>query len=79
MAARVLLIAFSSDWLYPPAASNEISEALRSRGKLVEFEVIEAQFGHDSFLLEEARQTPIIRRFLDAGDAGDADESEHTA
>jgi homoserine O-acetyltransferase/O-succinyltransferase len=76
MAARVLLIAFSSDWLYPPAASNEISEALRSRGKLVEFEVIEAQFGHDSFLLEEARQTPIIRRFLDAGDA---DESEHTA
>jgi homoserine O-acetyltransferase/O-succinyltransferase len=26
--------------------------------------VIEAPYGHDCFLLEEARQTPIIRRFL---------------
>ena len=28
--------------------------------------VIDAPYGHDSFLLEEARQTPIIRRFLEA-------------
>jgi homoserine O-acetyltransferase len=27
--------------------------------------VIEAPYGHDCFLLEEARQTPIIRRFLE--------------
>jgi homoserine O-acetyltransferase len=26
--------------------------------------VIEAPYGHDCFLLEEARQTPLIRRFL---------------
>jgi len=26
--------------------------------------VIEAPYGHDCFLLEEARQTPIIQRFL---------------
>ena len=26
--------------------------------------MIEAPYGHDCFLLEEARQTPIIRRFL---------------
>ena len=32
----------------------------------VEFHVIEAPYGHDCFLLEEARQTPIIRRFLAA-------------
>ena len=30
-----------------------------------EFRVIEAPYGHDCFLLEEARQTPIIRQFLD--------------
>ena len=64
VAARTLLIAFSSDWLYPPAASEEIDEALRGLGKPVEFHVIEAPYGHDCFLLEEARQTPIIRRFL---------------
>jgi len=64
VAARTLLIAFSSDWLYPPAASQEIAGALRAHGKPVEFQVIEAPYGHDCFLLEEARQTPIIRRFL---------------
>ena len=26
--------------------------------------MIDAPYGHDCFLLEEARQTPIIRRFL---------------
>src|SRR6201998_1499309 len=64
VSARTLLIAFSSDWLYPPSASREIEEALRALGKTVEFEVIEAPYGHDCFLLEEARQTPIIRQFL---------------
>jgi homoserine O-acetyltransferase/O-succinyltransferase len=62
--ARTLLIAFSSDWLYPPSASREVADALRALGKPVESHVIEAPYGHDCFLLEEARQTPIIRRFL---------------
>jgi homoserine O-acetyltransferase len=64
MSARTLLIAFSSDWLYPPSASGEIEEALRLLGKPAEFHIIEAPYGHDCFLLEEARQTPIIRQFL---------------
>ena len=64
VAARTLLIAFSSDWLYPPSGSEEIAGALRSLGKPVEFAVIDAPYGHDCFLLEEARQTPIIQRFL---------------
>ncbi|MDX6742294.1 homoserine O-acetyltransferase MetX [Actinocorallia sp. A-T 12471] len=62
--ARTLLISFSSDWLYPPKASEEIAGALRELGKPVESHVIDAPYGHDCFLLEEARQTPIIRRFL---------------
>jgi homoserine O-acetyltransferase len=64
VSARTLLIAFSSDWLYPPSASAEIADALRALGKPAEFEVIEAPYGHDCFLLEEARQIPIIRQFL---------------
>ncbi|MEU8227204.1 homoserine O-acetyltransferase [Kribbella sp. NPDC048915] len=67
VAARTLLIAFSSDWLYPPQASRDIEQALRSLGKDVELAVIDAPYGHDCFLLEEARQTPIIRRFLAEG------------
>jgi homoserine O-acetyltransferase len=62
--ARTLLIAFSSDWLYPPSASEDVADALRGLGKPVEFQVIEAPYGHDCFLLEEARQTPVIREFL---------------
>jgi homoserine O-acetyltransferase len=62
--ARTLLIAFSSDWLYPPSGSEELAAALRALGKHVELHVIEAPYGHDCFLLEEARQTPMIQNFL---------------
>ena len=68
VSARTLLIAFSSDWLYPPSDSQEIAEALRSAGLKAECHVIDAPYGHDCFLLEEARQTPLIRRFLDVHD-----------
>jgi homoserine O-acetyltransferase len=62
--ARILLIAFSSDWLYPPSGSRDVEETLRGLGRPVELHVIDAPYGHDCFLLEEAQQTPIIRRFL---------------
>ena len=64
ISARTLLIAFSSDWLYPPLDSERLAEALRSEGKDVELHVIDAPYGHDCFLLEEARQTPMIQAFL---------------
>ena len=64
VSARTLLIAFSSDWLYPPSGSEELADALRSLGKDVELHIIEAPYGHDCFLLEETRQTPMIQRFL---------------
>jgi homoserine O-acetyltransferase len=69
ISARTLLIAFSSDWLYPPSASRELDDALRAVGKDVELHVIDAPYGHDCFLLEEARQTPLIRQFMAAGTA----------
>jgi homoserine O-acetyltransferase len=66
--ARTLLISFSSDWLYAPSAARDIEEALRGLEKPVELHVIDAPYGHDCFLLEEAQQTPIIRRFLGASE-----------
>jgi len=65
--ARTLLISFSSDWLYPPPGAEAIGDALRALGKDVEVHVIEAPYGHDCFLLEEARQTPMIQDFLYRG------------
>jgi homoserine O-acetyltransferase len=64
VSARTLLIAFSSDWLYPPAGSEAVADALGALGKDVDCQVIDAPYGHDCFLLEEARQTPMIQQFL---------------
>ena len=65
VSARTLLIAFSSDWLYPVTGSEELAMALQAAGKEVELHVIDAPYGHDCFLLEEPQQTPTIQRFLE--------------
>ncbi|HEY8601362.1 MAG TPA: homoserine O-acetyltransferase, partial [Thermomicrobiales bacterium] len=62
--AATLLISFSSDWLYPPADSQVIAEALTTNGKAVTWHNLDVAYGHDSFLLEEARQAPLISAFL---------------
>lgn len=62
--ASTLLICFSSDWLYPPENSQALADALAAHDKPVELHIIQAPYGHDSFLLEEARQIPLVRRFL---------------
>src|SRR5579864_602187 len=58
--AQFLLLSFSSDWLYPPRDSYELEDALRAQRKSVTHHEIQASYGHDSFLLEERRQAPII-------------------
>jgi homoserine O-acetyltransferase len=63
--ARFLLLSFSSDWIYPPRASRELETALKETGKDVEHHELDTTYGHDSFLLEEARQEPFIAAFLE--------------
>src|SRR5579859_3704118 len=63
--ARYLLLSFSSDWLYPPRDAYELEAALRANGKSVTHHEIQASYGHDSFLLEERRQAPMIAAFLE--------------
>jgi homoserine O-acetyltransferase len=63
--AQFLLVSFSSDWLYPPRDAYELAGALRARGKSVVHHEIQASYGHDSFLLEERQQAPLIATFLD--------------
>ena len=68
--AATLLLSFSSDWLYPPRDSEEIATALRATGKDVRHVIIQADYGHDSFLLEEAEMTREIATFLDGVQRG---------
>jgi homoserine O-acetyltransferase len=50
--SRYLVISYSSDWLFPPAQSREIVNALLACNKQVSYCNIASQCGHDAFLLE---------------------------
>lgn len=63
---RTLLLSFSSDWLYPSSDSRRLASALEARRKSVLHHEIETTYGHDSFLLEAGRMTPLVRKFLTA-------------
>jgi len=62
--ARFLLISFSSDWLYPSYQSQEMVRALRSRNCDVAYVELQSNYGHDSFLVDVAEQTDLVRGFL---------------
>ncbi|MGH8466033.1 MAG: homoserine O-acetyltransferase MetX, partial [Pseudomonas sp.] len=52
---RFLIMSFSSDWRFPPERSREIVNALLAAGKPVSYLEIEADQGHDAFLLPVPR------------------------
>ncbi len=58
------MISFSSDWLYPSYQSQEMVRALQALGRDVSYTEIQANYGHDSFLLDVAEQSEIVRSFL---------------
>ena len=60
-----LVISFSSDWLYPTYQSRAIVSALKKNGSDVSFCEIEAQWGHDAFLLPSPRLDGLVSGFLD--------------
>ena len=62
--ASTCLISFTSDWIYPSPDSRDLHDALAANGKDVEWHDLETSYGHDSFLLEEDKQAPIIASFL---------------
>jgi homoserine O-acetyltransferase len=63
--SRFLVIAFSSDWLYPPFQSKEIVKALKMNGIDVTYCEISSDYGHDAFLIEFDEETKLIKHFLD--------------
>lgn len=62
--ARVCLISFDTDWLYPTNESRIIAHALNAAGAPVSFVELSAPFGHDSFLLDVPAQDRVIAGFL---------------
>jgi homoserine O-acetyltransferase/O-succinyltransferase len=50
---RWLIISFTSDWLFPPEQSQEITNALLGLGKPVSYCNVVSSCGHDAFLLPD--------------------------
>ena len=64
--ARFMVISFTSDWLYPTYQSREMVQAMKKSGLDVSFCEIEAEWGHDAFLLPNQRLTDLVRGFIDS-------------
>jgi homoserine O-acetyltransferase len=62
--AKVMVLAFKSDWLYPKYQSKEIVKACKVAGIDTTFCEIESTYGHDAFLLEIKEETELIKHFL---------------
>jgi len=65
VAARFLVLSYSSDWLYPPAQSVELVRALLKNGLDANYLEIQSDYGHDAFLLEVNHLADLVRGFLD--------------
>lgn len=61
---RFLIMSFSSDWRFPPERSREIVNALLAAGKPVSYLEIEADQGHDAFLLPVPRYLEAFGTYL---------------
>ncbi len=63
-AAQFLVVALSSDWLFPPEQSLEVARALVRAGKRVSYCLLKSPYGHDAFLVEIERLAEVVRTFL---------------
>jgi homoserine O-acetyltransferase len=61
---KYLVISYSSDWLYPTYQARELVRRLKRAGRDVSFCEIEADCGHDAFLIPDERLTNLIGGFL---------------
>jgi homoserine O-acetyltransferase len=64
--SRFLIISFASDWLYTPAQSKALVDALAAVDKDVSYCDIASPYGHDAFLLEPEVLGRFICCFLQA-------------
>jgi len=62
--AKVLVIAFKSDWLYPAYQSLEIAKACKLAGMDASYCEVNSNYGHDAFLLEIEQEAHLISNFL---------------
>jgi homoserine O-acetyltransferase len=63
--AKFLVVSFTSDWLYPTYQSKAMVQAMKKNGFDVSFCEIEAEWGHDAFLMPNERLSALVKGFLE--------------
>jgi homoserine O-acetyltransferase len=61
---KFMLMSFSTDWRFPPERSREIVNDLLKVGREVTYLEIEADQGHDAFLLPIPRYVNAFSKYL---------------
>lgn len=61
---KMLIVALSSDWLFPPEQSMTLATSLLRAGKDVSYCELHAPHGHDAFLVDIEHLAEAIRAFL---------------
>ena len=61
---KFLVISFSSDWRFPPERSRELVKCLLKTKRDVSYLEIEADEGHDAFLLPIPRYMAALRAYM---------------
>lgn len=62
--SKFLVISYTTDWLYPTYQAKELVKALKRTGQDVSFCEIEADCGHDAFLIPDPRLSDLLGGFL---------------
>ncbi len=63
--AKVLVLSFKSDWLYPSSQSLQLVRAFKLAGVDTTYCEINSTYGHDAFLLEAEEEAHLIKHFLE--------------
>jgi homoserine O-acetyltransferase len=73
--SKVMVVGFTSDWLYTPAQNKMIAESLQRLNKNASYLEIDHEHGHDSFLIKSEKFLRLIRLFLNGGDQNEIEHS----
>lgn len=64
--SRFMVVAISSDWIYPPEQSRKMVDVLIGLDKDVSYCQIESPAGHDAFLIHNDTLISVIQGFLNS-------------
>jgi homoserine O-acetyltransferase len=61
--SKMMIVSFSSDWLFPPNQAQDIVKAMLNNNIYATYCDIESSYGHDAFLLEAETLGKLISDF----------------